>query len=42
MESNNKKQKTPMIIAADIKRPAAIDQLETLGKNINIPVFSFM
>ena len=36
----NKKQKTPMIIAADIQRPAAIDQLETLGKNINIPVFS--
>ena len=29
-----------MIIAADIQRPAAIDQLETLGKNINISVFS--
>ena len=36
----NKQHKSPMIIAADIQRPAAIDQLETLGKNINIPVFS--
>ena len=36
----NKKQKTPMMIAADIQRPAAIDQLKTLGKNISIPVFS--
>ena len=35
----NKQHKTPMIIAADIQRPAAIEQLETLGKNINIPVF---
>ena len=36
----NKKQKNPMMIAADIQRPAAIDQLKTLGKNISIPVFS--
>ncbi len=36
----NKQRKAPMIIAADIQRPAAIEQLETLGKNINIPVFS--
>ena len=35
----NKQHKTPMLIAADINRPAAIEQLETLGKNINIPVF---
>ena len=35
----NKKQKNPVLIAADVQRPAAIDQLETLGKNINIPVF---
>lgn len=35
----NKKQKNPMMIAADIQRPAAIDQLKTLGKNISIPVF---
>ena len=36
----NKHHKVPMIIAADIQRPAAIDQLETLGKNINISIFS--
>ncbi|MBI4867859.1 MAG: signal recognition particle protein [Candidatus Wallbacteria bacterium] len=30
----------PLLVAADIKRPAAIDQLETLGKQIGVPVFS--
>ena len=35
----NKNMK-PMLIAADIYRPAAIDQLETLGKQLDIPVFS--
>ena len=35
----SKQHKNPMIIAADIQRPAAIDQLEALGKNINIPIF---
>ena len=30
----------PMLIAADIYRPAAIDQLITLGKQLNIEVFS--
>ncbi|MGV3162909.1 signal recognition particle protein [Streptococcus hyovaginalis] len=29
----------PMMIAADIYRPAAIDQLKTLGAQINVPVF---
>ena len=29
----------PMMIAADIYRPAAIDQLKTLGSQINVPVF---
>ncbi|EHJ52521.1 signal recognition particle protein [Streptococcus macacae] len=29
----------PMLIAADIYRPAAIDQLKTLGEQINVPVF---
>ena len=28
------------MIAADIYRPAAIDQLKTLGQQINVPVFS--
>lgn len=30
----------PLLAAADIHRPAAVDQLVTLGKQINIPVFS--
>jgi signal recognition particle subunit SRP54 len=28
----------PMFVAADLQRPAAIDQLEILGKNLGIPV----
>lgn len=34
-----KLKKRPLLIAADIYRPAAIDQLVTLGKSIDIPVF---
>ncbi|KJU83590.1 signal recognition particle protein [Candidatus Magnetobacterium bavaricum] len=29
----------PMLVAADLQRPAAIDQLITLGKQIDVPVF---
>lgn len=29
-----------LLVAADIYRPAAIDQLKTLGKQIDVPVFS--
>jgi signal recognition particle subunit SRP54 len=32
--------KKPLLIAADIYRPAAIDQLITLGQKLDIPVFS--
>lgn len=32
--------KTPLMIAADIYRPAAIKQLQTLGSQLDIPVFS--
>jgi signal recognition particle subunit SRP54 len=28
----------PMLVAADLQRPAAIDQLETLGSRIDVPV----
>ncbi|KMY49421.1 signal recognition particle protein [Peribacillus loiseleuriae] len=35
-----KYNRQPMLVAADIYRPAAIKQLETLGKQINMPVFS--
>ena len=30
----------PLLVAADVYRPAAIDQLQTLGKQLNYPVFS--
>ncbi len=35
-----KHNKKPLLIAADIYRPAAIDQLKTIGKELNVPVFS--
>jgi signal recognition particle subunit SRP54 len=35
-----KKGKSPLLVAADIYRPAAIDQLEILGGQIGVDVFS--
>ena len=35
-----KQGKKPLLVAGDIYRPAAIDQLKTLGAQLNIPVFS--
>ncbi|UTR15126.1 signal recognition particle protein [Salipaludibacillus sp. LMS25] len=32
--------RNPLMVAADIYRPAAIKQLETLGKQLDMPVFS--
>ena len=32
--------KKPLLVAGDIYRPAAIDQLETIGKQLDIPVYS--
>ena len=32
--------RAPLLAAADVYRPAAIDQLETLAKQVNTPVFS--
>lgn len=32
--------KSPLLVAADIYRPAAIEQLKTIGKELNVPVFS--
>lgn len=37
LKSNGRK---PLLIAADTYRPAAIDQLETLGRDADVPVFS--
>ena len=33
-------KKRPLLVAADVYRPAAIDQLQILGKQLNFPVFS--
>ena len=33
-------KKSPLMVALDIYRPAAIDQLKTLGKQLGIPVYS--
>src|SRR6188768_1280045 len=32
-------QKSPGLVAADLQRPAAIDQLEQLGRQIQVPVY---
>jgi signal recognition particle subunit SRP54 len=34
-----KEGRKPFLIAADLQRPAAIDQLEQLGKQIDVPVY---
>ncbi len=34
-----KNKKNPLLVACDIYRPAAIDQLKEIGKQLNIPVF---
>lgn len=36
----NKRNKKPLLVACDIYRPAAIDQLHVLGEQIGVPVFS--
>src|SRR3990172_9489006 len=35
----HKQGRQPLLVAADVYRPAAMDQLETLGKQLNLPVF---
>ena len=35
-----KQGKNPMLVACDVYRPAAIDQLQVLGKQLNIPVYT--
>ena len=32
--------KKPMLVAADVYRPAAVEQLKTLGRQLSMPVFS--
>jgi len=35
-----KRGKRPMLVAADLKRPAAIDQLEVIGSQVGVPVYT--
>ena len=35
-----KHAKKPLLVACDIYRPAAIEQLQTVGKQLNIPVYT--
>lgn len=35
-----KRQKRPLLVACDVYRPAAIEQLKILGQQINVPVYS--
>src|SRR5207249_3224165 len=34
-----KEGRTPALVAADLQRPAAIDQLEQLGRQLQVPVY---
>jgi len=34
-----KEKRNPLLVPADIYRPAAIEQLKTLGRQLNVPVF---
>lgn len=36
----NKKNRKPLLVACDVYRPAAIDQLKVLAEQINVPVYS--
>ena len=35
----DRKKRKPMMVAADLQRPAAIEQLKVLGRQIDVPVF---
>lgn len=35
-----KKGKTPLLVACDVYRPAAVDQLKIVGESVGVPVFS--
>ncbi|HLQ99554.1 MAG TPA: signal recognition particle protein [Sphingobacterium sp.] len=36
----SKKNKKPLLVAGDVYRPAAIDQLEVLSEQVNVPVYT--
>ncbi|MFB3067513.1 MAG: signal recognition particle protein [Planctomycetota bacterium] len=35
-----KHKKSPLLVAADVQRPAAIEQLKVLGKSMDVPVYA--
>jgi len=35
-----REKKKPLLVAADMQRPAAVEQLKVLGEKINVPVFN--
>src|SRR5512147_887373 len=35
-----KQQKKPLLVAADMQRPAAVEQLKVLGQQLKVPVFN--
>src|SRR5689334_24833592 len=35
-----KQGRNPLLVGADLQRPAAVEQLRTLGRQIDVPVFS--
>jgi signal recognition particle subunit SRP54 len=35
-----KHKKSPMLVAADVQRPAAVEQLKVLGKSLDVPVYA--
>lgn len=36
----NKQKKTPLLVACDVYRPAAIDQLKVAGEQVGVPVYT--
>src|SRR4029077_3191328 len=34
------KGRQPLLVGADLQRPAAVEQLRTLGRQVGVPVFS--
>ncbi|MHC4134443.1 MAG: signal recognition particle protein [Planctomycetota bacterium] len=35
-----KHKKSPLLVAADVQRPAAVEQLKVLGKSLDVPVYA--
>lgn len=40
LQQKNKKNKKPLLVACDVYRPAAIEQLKVVGESIGVPVYS--